>query len=153
MRKYSGNKSCLKDLDKHYIILFVIHFCVKYLISWLQPAALKFLDFRFLQVFESVRLSLDSLRLCTILMQFATVRLFSGHIESVLHFTYSSTVCFLTLSKTWATSPSFLARFSGLEYNTPIQNLLPDCNSCLSHEGGVRLCKSSIFSNYVQHYW
>ena len=63
-------------------------------------------------------------------------RLFSGHLEFVLH--YLRKQCLLSNIVKANEKPGlpifpFLPFFSGLEDNALIQNLLPDCNCCLSH--------------------
>ena len=76
----SVDQSSLEDQDKQQIGFFVIHFTEKYsdrLVEGLvATASLKVLDFHYLKVLGSVRLSL---RLCKILVQFVTFMLLSGH--------------------------------------------------------------------------
>ena len=73
----SVDQSSLEDQDKQQIGFFVIRFTVKYSYRLVATAALNVLDFQFLKVFGSVRLSW---RLCKILVQFVTFMLFSGHL-------------------------------------------------------------------------
>ena len=70
-----ADKSSLQDQDKQKSF-FIIRFSVKYYNRLVATGALTVLDFRFLKVLGSVR---PSLRLCKILVQFVTFRLFSGH--------------------------------------------------------------------------
>ena len=70
-----ADKSSLQDQDKQKSF-FIVRFSVKYYNRLVATGALTVLDFRFLKVLGSVR---PSLRLCKILVQFETFRLFSGH--------------------------------------------------------------------------
>ena len=81
-------------MDK-FLRFFSIRFPVKYSDRLGATAALKVLDFQFLMVLKSVRLSL---RLCKILVQFMIFRLFFDTLNS-FYITHGSGVCFLTLFK------------------------------------------------------
>jgi len=61
----------LEDQDKQQIRFFVIHFSLKYSDRLVATASLEVLDFQFVKVLGSVRLSL---RLGKILVQFVTFR-------------------------------------------------------------------------------
>ena len=74
----SVDQSSLEDQDKQQIGFFVIRFTEKYSDQLVATASLKVLDFQFLKVLGSVRLSLW---LCKILVQFVTFMLFSGHLK------------------------------------------------------------------------
>ena len=86
----SGDRSTDKsfffqDQEKQQISFFVKHFPVKNSDRLVTTAAQKSsrLPIPEVRVLGSVRLSL---RLCKILVQFVTFMLFSGHLETVLHY-------------------------------------------------------------------
>ena len=79
----SADKSSLQCQDKQQIRFLVIRSPVNYSDRLVETTELKVLDFQFLKVLGSVRLSP---RLCTILVQFVAFRLFSERLESVFHY-------------------------------------------------------------------